>query len=35
MLFSMFTTKSKQIWKLSQKRGSNGYTGLIGYIESE
>ena len=31
----LFTTKSKQIAELSQKRGFNGYTGVIGYADSE
>ena len=31
----LFTTKSKQIPELFQIRGFNGYTGVIGYADSE
>ena len=31
----LFTTKSKQISELCQKRGFNGYTGVIEYADSE
>ena len=31
----LFKSKSKQISELSQKRGYNGSTGVIGYADSE